>query len=349
VLGGIVVVVVALIGWFALTRSNSDDDVRSQERWTQATVTRRDISSSIRATGIIKPMVGAEVRVGSRISGVVRRLYTNVGDRVAAGQLLAELDATDLQARLNQAVASLDMAQAELEYAEVDLRRKQELSGTGVVAQTELEMAENAFRVAGLRVEEAQANVAYSRTQLDYARIRAPISGVVASVSTQEGETVAASFTTPTFVTIIDLDRLELWAYVDETDIGRVVEGQRALFNVDTYPDTDFEGTVQSVYPDAVIENTVVNYITIVGILDRQGRTLRPEMTANVTLFLDTRLDVLAVPRGAVRRDRGRYVVYVLQDGQRVEREVRVGWRDDRYTEVVQGLEEGETVVIEAS
>lgn len=159
---------------------------------------------------------------------------------------------------------------------------------------------------------------------------------------------MTASFTTPTFVTIMDLGRLELRAHVDETDIGRVSEGQRALFNVDTYPETDFEGTVTSIYPDAVIENTVVNYITIINIGDRQGKTLRPEMTANVTLFLETREDVLTVPRKAIRRDQGRYVVSVVHDGRLEEREVRVGWRDNNFTEIVKGLEEGETVAIGA-
>jgi macrolide-specific efflux system membrane fusion protein len=118
---------------------------------------------------------------------------------------------------------------------------------------------------------------------------------------------------------------------------------------VDTYPETDFEGTVTSVYPDAVIENTVVNYITIISIGDRQGNTLRPEMTANVTLFLETREDVLTVPRKAIRRDRGRYVVSVVRDGTLEEREVRVGWRDNNFTEIVKGLEEGETVAIGTS
>lgn len=346
-LGALLIAVIAAFGWLAASLSSGDREEQPTSNWREATVTRRDISSSISATGIVKPMVGAEVRVGSRISGVVRRLYANIGDSVTKGQLLAELDATELRARLDQTAAALNMARAQLDYTETDRRRKRELASIGVVASTELEVAENAYRVAELRVQEAEANVEYARTQLQYAQISAPISGVVASISTQEGETVAASFTTPTFVTIIDLDRLELWAYVDETDIGRVAEGQRVVFSVDAYPDTDFQGTVLSVYPDAVIQNTVVNYITVISIGDQQGKTLRPEMTANVTLFLETREGVLAVPRRAVRRDRGRYVVYVLREGRREEREVRVGWRDDRYTEIVQGLDEGETVLIE--
>jgi macrolide-specific efflux system membrane fusion protein len=340
--GTLIIVVAGLL----VQCSGAEDGAHGASDARTAVVTRRDISSSVRATGIVKPMVGAEVRVGSRISGVVRKLYTSIGARVTEGELLAELDATELQARLDQALAAASVARAELEYTETDLRRKQELLRTGSVTRAELDQVENAARVAALRVQEADANAAYARTQLRYAMIYAPISGVVASVSTQEGETVAASFTTPTFVTIIDLNRLELWAYVDETDIGRVAEGQRAVFTVDTYPDSDFEGRVQSIYPDAVIENTVVNYITIVSIGERHDRILRPEMTAYVTIMLETRQDVLTVPRGAIRRAEGRYVVRVLEDGVVEEREIRVGWRDDDYTEVVEGLTEGETVLI---
>jgi macrolide-specific efflux system membrane fusion protein len=215
-----------------------------------------------------------------------------------------------------------------------------------MIADDELEAAEKSHRLAQLQMREGEANLEYAKTQLAYAKIRAPISGVVASVSTQEGETVAASFSTPTFVTIIDLDRLELWAYVDETDIGRVIEGQRAVFTVDTYPETEFEGEVLSIYPNAVIQNTVVNYVTIVHIGDRQGKILRPEMTANVTIFLETRENVLAVPRGAIRRDRGQYLVRVKENGRVEERAVRVGWRDSGYTEILSGLTEGETVLI---
>ncbi len=313
----------------------------------RATVTRRDISSSVLATGIIKPMVGAEVRVGSRLSGVVRRLHTNIGDVVAEGDLLAELDDVELRSKLDQARAALDMARAEMAYAELELKRKRRLAQQAMIADDELELAEKSHRIAALRITEAEANVDYAETQLAYTRIRAPISGVVASVSTQEGETVAASFSTPTFVTIIDLDRLELWAYVDETDIGRVAVGQKATFTVDTYPETIFEGGVTSIYPNAVIQNTVVNYVTTVRIGDRQGKVLRPEMTTTVTILLQTHENVLAVPRAAVRREQGEYRVYVVAEGGPLVRTVEVGWRDDAYTEIRGGLREGETILIE--
>jgi macrolide-specific efflux system membrane fusion protein len=260
--------------------------------------------------------------------------------------LLAELDDDELRSKLDQAIASLDIARAEFEFADIELQRKRGLSDREMIAQDELESAEKSHRLAQLKITEAEANVHYAETQLAYAKIRAPIAGVVASITTQEGETVAASFTTPTFVTIIDLDRLELWAYVDETDIGRVAVGQRTTFQVDTFPETEFAGKVVSIHPDAVIQNTVVNYVTIIRIGDRRGKVLRPEMTTSVTIYLETHENVLTVPRGAIRRDRGKYLVYVQEGDRIVEREVQVGWRDDADTEILSGLDEGETVLI---
>lgn len=343
---GVLLFLLGAASAYIILQARSQPSGEHANRQTLATVTRRDIASSVVATGIIKPMVGAEVRVGSRISGVVNRLHVSIGDNVTEGQLLAELDDVELQSRLDNAEAALNMARAELDFADLELKRKLELSERNMISDGEMEAAEKSHRLAQLKIREAEANMEYSETQLTHAKIHAPISGVVASVTTQEGETVAASFSTPTFVTIIDLDRLELWAYVDETDIGRVAEGQKAVFTVDTYPETEFEGEVQSIYPNAVIQNTVVNYVTIVRIGDRQGKILRPEMTANVTIVLETREDVLAVPRGAIKRDQGRYIVFVKDDGQTEERVVRVGWRDNSHTQILSGVTEGETILV---
>ena len=245
--------------------------------------------SAVTATGVIKPMVGAEVRVGSRISGVVQRLRVRIGDSVARGQLLAELDARDLLARRDQAAAALESARATLGYAQADLRRKRELHGALILPANDLELAEQAATVAEQRVEEAAASLDYAATQLGYSRIYAPIAGVVASISTQEGETVAASFAAPTFVTLLDLDRLEVRAYVDETDIGRIRPGQTARFTVDTYPGHEFEGRVTTIYPQAEIRDNVVNYVTVVRFEPPRDRTLRPEMTAMVKIALGVR------------------------------------------------------------
>jgi RND family efflux transporter MFP subunit len=259
-------------------------------------VVRRDIETTVKATGVIKPEVGAEVRVGSRASGVVGHLYVRIGDHVDQGQLLAELDDRELVARRDQAAAALESARAQLGYAVSDLGRKRALAKAQVIAPEAVELAERADAVARQQVVEAAAGLAYARTELGFTRIRAPISGVVASVSTQEGETVSATLAAPTFLTLIDLDRLEVRAYVDETDIGRIRMGQPAR-SVDTYGDEPFEGTVSAVYPQAEIRDNVVNYVTVITFETPRDRTLRPEMTATVAIALQSQKDVLVVPR----------------------------------------------------
>jgi RND family efflux transporter MFP subunit len=311
-----------------------------------ARVARRDLQAAVRATGVIKPRIGAEVRVGSRASGVVKRLYVRVGDGVQKGQLLAELDDRELAAQRDQAVAALDSARARLAFARTDARRKRALSRSSLVAQVDVDLAEQAFAVAEQERAEAEARLAFAKAQLGYARIRAPISGVVGSVSTQEGETVSASLTAPTFLTLLDLDRLEVQAYVDETDIGRIVVEQPATFTVDTYPDHKFEGRVTAIYPQPAIRDNVVNYITVVDFEPPGGYTLRPEMTAAVQITIENHRGVLVVPRGAVRRDQGRRFVRCLRGAEVVERAVTTGAHDDRYWEIVEGLMEGETVLI---
>lgn len=248
---------------------------------------KRKAENVVKATGVIKPMIGAEVRVGSRVSGVVRRLFVRVGDTVRTGEPLAELDDRDLVAQRNEAKAALELAKANLDYALADLHRKRELQAAALLAPNDLDLARRAATVAEQQAAGANASLAFANTQLGYARIVAPISGVVASVSTQEGETVAASFAAPTFVTLIDLARLEVWAYVDETDIGRIRIGQRARFTVDTYGDEEFDGRVTAIYPRPEIRDNVVNYITVIRFDPPHGRILRPEMTTTVRIALD--------------------------------------------------------------
>jgi RND family efflux transporter MFP subunit len=306
-------------------------------------VARRTIGSSVKATGVVKPRIGAEVKVGSRVSGVVARLHVRIGDKVARGQLLAELETRELAARRDQARAALAAAEATLQYARSDLARKRALGGARLLAAADLDLAERSLGVAEQQAAEAAASLDYARTQLAYSRITAPIAGIVASVATQEGETVAASLAAPTFVTLVDLARLEVWAYVDETDIGRIATGQGARFTVDTYPEHEFEGRVTAVYPQAEIRDNVVNYVTVVTFDRPRERTLRPEMTTTVRIAVETREGVLAVPRRAVRRAQGRAFV-LTPAGER--RSVTVGSRDETHTEITSGLREGEEVLL---
>ena len=249
----------------------------------------REMASVVKATGVIKPRVGAEVRVGSRISGVVRRLYVQIGDSVRKGQLLAELDDRDLTALRDQVSADVHRLESNLEYDRLDVGRKRELAARKVLAPAELEPAERALKTTERQLEAARANLAFASAQLDYTKVIAPIRGIVASVSTREGETIAASFAAPTFLTLLDPSRLEVWAYVDETDIGRIRAGQIARFTVDTYGTEEFAGRVVTVYPTAEIRDNVVNYVTVVRFQAPKGRVLRPEMTTTVRIAIDSR------------------------------------------------------------
>ncbi|MCP4217567.1 MAG: efflux RND transporter periplasmic adaptor subunit [bacterium] len=306
----------------------------------------RDMGSSVLATGIIKPCVGAEVRVGSRVSGIVKRLHVKVGDKVEKGQLLGELDQTEYEARRNEAAAALETVKAELAYARLNMERQRKLKMKNFTSQDKVDAAEKNFEVCKAKQKQAKANLESAEIQLQYTLIKAPISGVVATVSTQEGETVAASFTAPTFVVIIDLERLEVRAYVDETDIGRITEGQTATFTVDTYPGVDFEGKVTAIYPKAEMKDNVVNYISIINITITNGLTLRPEMTTTVNIFQETRSGVLSIPKRAIKREKGKKYVLVLSDGKQEKRHVQAGWTDGKYIEITDGLHEGESIIV---
>jgi multidrug efflux pump subunit AcrA (membrane-fusion protein) len=361
-----------------------------------ATVERRSFSSTVVALGAVKPQIGAEVRVGSRISGRVQRLRANVGDHVERGAVIAELETAEYDAavalreaelRLAQSVlaaaeafdpGSVARAQAELEQTEATAalaaeawERHEQLLRSRVVTPAEAEVALERHRVAQAQLEGARRALDLARTggteqrrqaeaardraraalesalvERSFASIRAPISGVVASVATQEGETVAAGLNAPTFLTIVDLERLQVEAYVDEVDIGKVQTGQRVSFTVDAFPGTDFGGHVSAVYPSATIQDNVVKYVTAVEIDEASRGLLRPEMTANVRILLEAR-DVVAVPARAVRREGNANVAHVV-DGERTERRtVRIGWRDGLWAEVLEGLELGEQVLID--
>jgi len=340
---GIALVIAAAV-FFGRSFLIKENDNQSGSR--TVLVVRRDIGSSVLATGIVKPLVGAEVKVGSRVSGVVKHLRAQIGDLVEAGQIIAELDDAEFKAKLDQNMAALERAEADLEYARINLERQRSLLKKNFTSLQEVDLAENANKIALAQVEQAKANVEFARVQLGYTRIYAPISGVIASISTQEGETVAASLAAPTFVNLIDLKRLEVQTFVDETDIGRIKIGLETAFTVDTYPDTDFLGTVTAIYPKAVIQDNVVNYIVTVGITDVEDKILRPEMTASVNILLETRKNVLSVPTSAITRERGERFVTVLEDGNPVRRKIKIGWKDDGYTEITSGLKEGEKVVV---
>ncbi len=388
---GIAIVVAAAFVWVRIGRTGqpagSVDVVTAETRKFKATIT---------ALGAVKPQIGAEVKVGSRISGRVWRLRANIGDPVERGQIIAELETAEIDALIAQRRAELKLAEARLaafdtlapeETARADaevhrfeaeatlmteeLERQRALLERRLVpqatadaardrhesAQAQLESARRTLQVvragnaeqrkqAGADVERARAVLDSALVDRAFTVLQSPIRGVIASVSTQEGETVAAGLNAPTFVTIVDLERLQLNAYVDEVDIGRIAQGQAVVFTVDAFPARDFTGRVTAIYPTATIQDNVVKYVVAVDIDSGDGALLRPEMTASVRIHLEERV-VLAVPARAVRREAGRNLVTVLVDGQADPRDVRVGWRDGAWVEVVAGLNEGDRVLVE--
>ncbi len=364
------------------------DDGASRSTET-ALVEQRNLAATVIAIGALRPEIGAEVRVGSRISGRVQRLRANIGDRVTKGQVIAELETAELNAIVAEREAQLRLADARLaaqdtsspeglaraaaevtralateQLTSAELGRQQQLLASRgataadieaarerhLVAQAELATARREFELAQreARAEHSRAVAALelARVERSFTIIRAPITGTISSVATQEGETVAAGLSAPTFVTIVDLNRLQVHAYVDEVDIGKVSLGQEATFAVDAFPARDFAGRVAAIYPTATIQDNVVKYIVALDIADDSVGLLRPEMTASVRIALAPRA-VLAIPARAIRRDGGRNVVTVRGDDGDSVRPVRVGWRDGSWIEIVDGLKAGERIVLD--
>jgi HlyD family secretion protein len=334
-------------GWAIAQRGEAAENTTSAVIQT-AEVGPRSLAATVLATGVIRPQVGAQVAVGSRISGVLRRVHVTSGQRVEAGQLLAELDPAEAQTSLDRAEAVLATAVAEEAFSQREYDRAQTLSAREFIPAAELSAALRAVETNAARVREARAAVASARVQLGYTEIRAPISGVVGTVSTQEGETIAASLAAPTFLTIVDLSRLELWAYIDETDVGLVAAGQRATFTVSTFPDAEFGGRVVAIRPTADVIDNVVTYITRIAIDRRGNRQLRPEMTATLRIARDGREAALAVPNAALRRDAEGSFVLVLAATGIERRPVQVGFRGSEHSEILDGLSAGERVTLGA-
>lgn len=338
----VVLGLLAVAAFIAYSKAGSDKEVTAV---TTAVVEKRDMGSLVQATGIIKPKVGAEVKVGARITGKVEHLYANIGDRVKKGQVLVRLEQDDLKARADQAEAAYLEVAAAFDKAKIDLERDKPLAKEGYISQQNIDVLQNVYDMAKARVMKAKADQDYAKAQLSYATITAPINGTIASVTTQQGETVAAGLSAPTFITIIDLNKLEVNAYVDETDVGKIGVGQEALFTVDTFADKDFKGKVTAIYPRAVLQENVVNYITLISIENSEGK-LKPDMTANVTITLKKKKGVLAAPSAAVAREGGKkYVMLQAKDGKSTRREVKTGWKEGTYLEITSGLKEGDVVV----
>jgi len=305
---------------------------------------RRTIASRVNATGTIRLRVGSEVRVGAQLSGIVRKLNVTVGSRVNAGDVIAEIDDRPIQARLADAEAQVGLDKASMERARVNGQRAQQLAAQSLIPAQQAEDLQLALDEAKAKYEKSLRDRDLVKVDLGYVQIRAPISGTVASVSTQQGETVAASFAAPTFVTIIGEHALELVAMVDETDIANVRRGNPATFTVDAYPSRDFSGKVESVAPKATIVSSVVNYeVTITLLKDEQ--LLKPDMTTNVSIQT-AQHEALVLPSSAVQRDGEQTFVYLAGNGSPQRRPVITGNKEGGVIEIKRGISQADNVLL---
>ena len=351
----IVIVVIAVAAW-ALSGGNKEEEINFKEE----AVKTETLQNSVTATGTIEAVTS--VTVGTQVSGIVNKLYVDYNSQVKKGQVIAELDKTNLLSELNTAKANLASATSNLSYQAANMNRYQTLYKKGLVSADEYENALLTYRQAREQVASSKENVQKAQTNLSYATITSPIDGTVISKSVEEGQTVAASFNTPELFTIAkELTNMQVVANVDEADIGGVKEGDRVTFTVDAYPDDTFEGTVKQVRLEATTTNNVVTYEVVISAPNTDLK-LKPGLTANVTIYTQERSGVLAVANKALRftptketvgKDmkivdcKGKNKVWTLSDKTLTAHPVTIGQTDGVHTEIIKGIRKGQKIVTE--
>ena len=323
-----------------------------------AAVAPANIMNSITATGTIEPVTS--VTVGTQVSGIVSKLFVDYNSVVKKGQVIAELDKTNLMSQLNTAKTQLATAQSQLNYQTANYKRYKTLFEKGLVAADDFDNAKLSYTEAKEQVASAKEEVQRAQTNLGYATITSPIDGVVLSKSVEEGQTVTASFSTPELFTIAqDLTNMQVVADVDEADIGDVKEGERVTFTVDAYPDDTFEGEVKQVRQEATTTNNVVTYEVVISAPNADLK-LKPGLTANVTIYTAERKGVLSVPSKALRFTpqketvgkmkivdvaNAKNKVWTIEGNSIVAHKVNIGMTDGTNTQIVGGIAEGTKVV----
>lgn len=351
----VVIVIVAVAAW-AMSGGKKEEDINFKEE----KVALKTLQNSVTATGTIEAVTS--VTVGTQVSGIVNKLYVDYNSQVKKGQVIAELDKTNLLSELNTAKANLASAQSSLNYQTANMERYKTLYKKGLVSADEYENALLTYRQAKEQVASSRENVQRAQTNLGYATITSPIDGTVISKSVEEGQTVAASFNTPELFTIAkDLTNMQVVANVDEADIGNVKEGDRVTFTVDAYPDDTFEGTVKQVRLEATTTNNVVTYEVVISAPNADLK-LKPGLTANVTIYTQERSGVLAVANKALRftptketvgKDmkivdcKGKNKVWTLNGNTLTAHPVTIGQTDGINTEITKGLKQGDKIVTE--
>lgn len=333
-------------------------------------ISRGNVSNIITASGALEAV--ETVEVGTQVSGVIQKIYVDYNSQVKRGQLLAQLDETPLRAQLDQSKASVDQAEAQVKYQKATYDRYKTLIEKKLIAQTDFDLQEYNYNNAGAALKQARSNYDKNKINLDYATITSPIDGIILKRSVDEGQTVAASFNTPTmFIIANDLTQMQVEANVDEADIGKVFEGQRVDFTVDAYPELVFDGTVTQIRMQPVESSTVITY-TVVVTAPNPDKKLMPGMTASVSFYPEEKDKTLILPARAlnVSIDQDEIMIYAksnpevliegvtmktnsdkerlvwIKNGNTIsQKKVVVGNTDEANYEVLSGLKEGDEVL----
>lgn len=352
IVAGVIIIALAV---YALSGSKKKEEISFET----VAVAPANIMNSITATGTIEPVTS--VTVGTQVSGIVSKLYVDYNSVVKKGQVIAELDKTNLMSQLNTAKTQLATAQSQLNYQTTNFNRYKTLYQKGLVAADEYDNAKLSYTQTKEQVASAKEEVQRAQTNLGYATITSPIDGVVLSKSVEEGQTVAASFSTPELFKIAqDLTNMQVVADVDEADIGDVKEGERVSFTVDAYPDDTFEGTVKQVRQEATTTNNVVTYEVVISAPNADLK-LKPGLTANVTIYTAERKGVLSVQSKALRftpqketvgkmkivdqTGNAKNKVWTIEGNNIVAHKVNIGMTDGTNTQILNGISAGVKVI----
>jgi multidrug efflux pump subunit AcrA (membrane-fusion protein) len=374
----LIAIIFAISVFFAYKKFFPEPTIKVLET---AKVERGNIRAVLVATGIIKPRVGAVVRIGTRATGTITEMKVRVGDRVKKGQLIAIIDDREIRQAIEHQKSALLSAQnsllqieltypkrireamANYEYAKISYEREKELFAHEFTTKDAVDRAKSQFealeanikglqneyktqlKIARANIKSHEALLRQQEIRLTYTKIYAPINGVVSDITTQEGETIVAGLQVANLVTVLDPESLEVWIYIDETDIGRVRAGQIVEYSVDTFPQKIFHGTIDNIYPQPVVKDNIVYYLAIVKIPRHDAKFLMPEMTAHTRITFDERKDILTAPNAAIRFERGKQVAYRVLGPDNVQKvELKIGIRGEDMTEIVTGLNEGDEV-----
>lgn len=349
-----IVILIAVVSWLW-----PDSKKKEEVSFVTEKVAPANIQNSITATGSIEPVT--EVTVGTQVSGIISKIYVDYNSEVKKGQVIAELDKTNLISTLNTAKANLNNAESTLNYQTANYKRYKKLYDKGLVSADEYENALLTYKQAKEQVTSAKESVQTAQTNLGYATITAPIDGVILSKAVEEGQTVAASYNTPELFTVAkDLKDMQVVADVDEADIGNVTEGARVTFTVDAFPNDTFSGTVTQVRQEATETDNVVTYEVVISARNDDLK-LKPGLTANVTIYTTEMQGVLSVSNKALRFTpvketvgnkkivdcNGTSKVWTLEGDKLVAHAVKIGMTDGTHTQIISGVKEGQTIITE--